>query len=244
MLIFFFTQERLVCELIAESLFNKGYRVFVFSDFKTMAGEFSDLQEKGSFPSLIALDFRVFSLKDPMLNLFLNGSGVPYIFYNNPYCCKNNFKDVWCEGIKDNMAKNGFIDKGGPVLEESLIRLLSDLEEIISGEDVLPYVSLVCPPKNIFETRKEMFDPYSFKRRHSLTPLKFKLLMHFFNNKGLSLSEKDLCLFMWNEYSPQKISTLYSYICVLRKALQKETLVCARIEREEPRCYSFTLSSC
>lgn len=234
MLIVFFTQEKTVCDLIAGRLTEKGHFAYVFTNMQKLLRSVG--RQGPQKVDLLALDFRMGAQKDPGWTLLASDSKIPAVYYNDPYSRPGSFAAHWSRKIAGSGEFSG----------RNLMPLFRDLESVMLEEDVLPCVSLVCPPKKI-ACREERalggFSIESFREKHSVQPSKFRLLSYFYQNRGAVLDAKRLCLFMWNEYSLQKKATLFSYICYLRKLFRRESRYCLRIISDGKNGYIFRISS-
>ena len=153
-----------------------------------------------------------------------------FIFFYNHTSCAYNFFDCWIYGAKGS---------------DKMVFLLSQLETIIDSPDILPYISLICPPKDFIskeESAIQKFDLEDFRFKHKIQNSKYKLFSYFFKNREKVISAKELCLYMWGQYSEQKLESLYSYISILRKIISKESTCLMDIERVGRECYIFKIS--
>ena len=233
MLIVFFTRERSVCQLIAGKLTEKGHLAFVFTNMQKLIRAMEKQEEQKV--DLLALDFRIGEQRDPGWALLVGDSKVPVIFYNDPYSLPGSFAVNW----------NNKIIREKEFANRNLMPLFEDLESVMIQKDILPCISLVCPPQKVTnreEREIKAFDIERFREKHSVQPAKFKLLHYFYKNKDLALDAERLCLFMWDEYSMQKKGTLFSYISYLRKVFNKESDYCLRIISNGKSRYVFRIS--
>jgi len=233
MLIVFFTREKKVCELIAERLEEKGHLAFVFTNLQKVLKAVGSRQSQKV--DLLALDFRMGEQKDPGWSLLISQLQIPVVYYNDPYSFPGNFAVNW----------NRKVTSERKISACNLMPVFRDLESVMVQQDILPYVSLVCPPKKILgreEREVRLFNIERFREKYSVQPSKYKLLHYFYQNRGVVLDAKRLCLFMWNEYSYQKKETLFSYICYLRKLFRKENSYCLRIINEGRYGYVFRIT--
>ena len=233
MLIVFFTWERNVCQLIAGRLAEKGHIAVVFTNMQKVI---KTVGRHGSQKvDLLALDFRMSEQNDPGWSLLASGTKIPTVYYNDPHGSPGKFALNW----------NRKITVGSEFSARNLMPLFRDLESVMLQPDVLPCVSIVCPPKKILGREEVELGHFSielFREKHSVQPAKYKLLCYFYKNRGLLLDTKKICLFMWNEYSYAKRETLFSYICYLRKLFRKENKYCLRIINEGRHGYIFRIS--
>lgn len=233
MLIIFFTRERNICQLMAGRLEEKGHLALVFTNLQKLLKSVGRLGSQKV--DLLALDFRIGEQGDPAWSLLSSGAKIPFVYYNDPYGFPGNFAVNWSRKITGERELSG----------RKLMPLFRDLESVMVQPDVLPCVSLVCPPQKILgreEREVRLFSIERFREKYSVQPAKYKLLNYFYQNKGFVLDTKKLCLFMWNEYSLQKKATLFSYICYLRKIFRKESNYCLRIINDGSHGYVFHIS--
>ena len=233
MLIVFFTRERSVCQLIAGRLAEKGHIAVVFTNMQKVI---KAVGRHGSQKvDLLALDFRMGQQNDPGWSLLASGTKIPAVYYNDPYGSPGNFALNWNRKIT---GESEFADR-------NLMPLFRELESVMLQHDILPCISLVCPPQKIRGSEEMELGHFSielFREKYSVQPAKYKLLCYFYKNRGMLLDTKKICLFMWNEYSYAKRETLFSYICYLRKLFRKESRYCLRIINEGRHGYIFRIS--
>lgn len=237
MTIYFLTKQKEVCSRIAESLTEAGHASVIFTEPDTFFA--SVKMKKGSKIDLLAIDYRMFDhdIFNPYHMLNTNECTIPLIYYNDPIPEPEERAVYW--KVK-NHSRLGM--KFTEAKSDALFPLLQLIQNITNDSNVNPYISIINKPKEYHEEQNDsLFDIEAFKREIHLPDSRLKLLHYLYENRNRSLSIENICSFLWNSCTAQKVHTLYSYIHELRAAFRNYKKQEVRISREGNHSYMLSV---
>ncbi|MBQ9538777.1 MAG: helix-turn-helix domain-containing protein [Treponema sp.] len=166
----------------------------------------------------------------------------PFIYYNTPFAKSGHRTEYWYNKIVRHIKSYIPDEKVA-----SLIRLFSQIDDIVSAPDIQPYVRLLNEPPEISDEEAEDADEEKklfleeFRQKHNIHNSRFRVLEYLYKRLGEEVTEETICNDLWNEYSDRKTGVLYSYISELRKACSTEKSSRLLIERSGKRSYRMVL---
>ncbi|MBR1910880.1 MAG: helix-turn-helix domain-containing protein [Treponema sp.] len=238
MVVFFLTTQKTVCEYIAERLErNFCHCVKVFTNPRHC---YKELMSMGiSNVDLIACDYMMFDMEEinPFKIMSVHKCVLPFFFYNTPFASRSDRVNFWLAKIQKRMAVS---DPDAGLSDGTLSdieNVLRQVDSILSAPDISPYVRLLSTTPDFPECELS-----SFRKRNHIQSSRFKVLAYLFTHRNQKISEEDLCLHVWNEFSPKRIRVLYSYISELRKICRQDIQLHMTISRPSKQCYCLTVS--
>lgn len=240
MTVFFMTTQEVLCNKIAERLSCEyKHSVIVFTNPRQC---YRTVVESGiSNVDLIACDYMIFDMEEinPFEIMSLHNCVVPFFFYNTPYADRSDRVSFWLNKIQKRIKKSlSFRDSISDYVNPNIREVLTQIDCIISSPEISPYVRLINEVPDFPETKLT-----DFRQRNHIQDSRFKVLSYLFSHKDQEISEEDLCLYVWKEFSPKRIRVLYSYICELRKICRQDLTLRMAISRPSKQCYCLTVMS-
>ena len=236
MIVYFLTKQPDVCQYLTEQLKINGNLAFTFTEFEELytAITISGKQKV----DLLAVDYRIvqhdiFDLHQMLID---QNFVIPLIYYNDPYPEPSERVSYWQTQNRTRFSTN---------LSETTIvavrPLLTMIAALIDSPQLNPYISLVNKPLSLQEERAKdvshSFDLTAFRLNNHIQASRYKLFCYLYQHRDTPLTAKDICLFMWNDYSPKKLRTLYTYIHELRILCTKEKSCTIKIELVSKETY-------
>lgn len=239
MTVYFLTRQKDVCSLIAESLRTAGYMSELFTELDEF---FAVVKvQKAQKVDLLALDYRMFDheLVNPYAILKKEHRTIPLIYYNDPFPEPEERALYWKVKNHEHLG-NSFTEEK----RIALVPLFQKLQDITNDPLLNQYISLINKPKPYNEEHLLLssFDVEGFRRNHHIPSSRFKLFLYLYENCGRSFSVENICTYLWNSCTPEKVRTLYSYIHELRVACREENRQTILISRVGKRSYKLTVS--
>lgn len=227
-----------VCVQLALKIERTGNEVTVFTDPSEFYAALK-LQKKGEV-DYVMIDVRTFQLDiyNPYTDMATMPYPVPVVIFNDPYPEPDYRAAYWIAKNKRYLV---------PLISESAIESFHPefflIESYLNSDELNRYVSVINRP-DIFltpEERSRIIDLEAFRLRHRITPSRFKVFRHLYENLGKEISSEELVSLLFGSYSPEKRKVVFSYIYDLRKACRNETSVQIRIDREYKGRYAMKI---
>ena len=217
MIVLLLTTQEKVGERIAARLRSKyNYIVQTFTSARKFMEAAYD--EGPSRIDLLMADYLSF-LNDelnPFEKMVEMESVIPCIYYNTPFAKAGHRAEYWYNKIVRHIKAYISDEKVA-----GLIRLFTQIDEIISSPDIQPYVRLLNEPPEINDEEEVEEDKNLFleglRMQYGIHNSRFRVLKYLYDRIGEDVMEEDICNDLWNEYSERKTGVLYSYISELRK---------------------------
>ena len=178
----------------------------------------------------VLIDFRTTQLDlfSPYEYISESVNPVPVIMFNDPYPDPERRAAYWLNKNRDYRVPY--------VTEKHLKSLIPDfmiIQYYLNEHQFSRYLNGICAPQKFIpdEMLSKMKALEEFPQNHSLPKSRKKLFDLFLENKGVPMSEEDLCVAMWNEYNPVNKKNLVAYISELRRACENEDRICVDIVR-------------
>lgn len=219
MIILLLTTQAKVGERIASRLRSKyNYIVQTFTSARMFLEAAYD--EGPSRIDLLMADYLSF-LNDelnPFEKMVEMESVIPFIYYNTPFAKAGHRAEYWYNKIVRHIKAYISDEKVA-----GLIRLFTQIDEIISSPDIMPYVRLLNEPPEINDDGEEDGEEdknlflEGLQKQYGIHNSRFRVLKYLYERIGEDVMEEDICNDLWNEYSDRKTGVLYSYISELRK---------------------------
>ncbi len=235
MIIFFLTTQESLCSRIASCLtenYNHEVRVFTNPRMCYRNVILTGISKVG----LIACDYMMFDMEEinPFEIMSLHKCVLPFIFYNTPFAEHTDRVSFWLNKIHKRMRSSAMSEEKMAELKDVLMQL----DKTISSPDINPYVRLLNEAPDFPEVELNCF-----RQRNHIQSSRFKVLSYLFSHKDQEISEEDLCMHVWNDFSQKRIRVLYSYICELRKICRQDLKLHMAISRPSKQCYCLTVIS-
>lgn len=219
MIFTFITDQPDLCEIFMHRLRDENHRCYIQDDWVEFQ---KSLMHPKEIPNLIICDFSfVGSTLFAIFEIIETcGQKVPVIFYNDPATDDQHRVYHWINQ-NEYHYRNTF--------PQELIPELEKINDIINDPSVRKHISLMQPPVPIgYKTaceagiRKEI-DLMGFRRRNKIPPSVFNLFSYMYSNRDRAMTIKELSKALFGTKAcHQKTSTIYSYICRLRKFFQND----------------------
>ncbi|MCR5621527.1 MAG: helix-turn-helix domain-containing protein [Treponema sp.] len=218
MIILLLTTQEKVGERIAARLRSKyNYIVQVFTSARKFCEAAYD--EGPARIDLLMVDYLSF-LNDelnPFEKMVEMERVFPFIYYNTPFAKAGHRAEYWYNKIARHV-KSCIPD--GKVSD--LVRLFTQIDDLVSSPDIQPYVRLLNDPLEISDEEEEEEEDRKLfleelRKQYGIHNSRFRVLEYLYDRIGEDVMEEDICNDLWNEYSERKTGVLYSYISELRK---------------------------
>ncbi|MCR5762096.1 MAG: helix-turn-helix domain-containing protein [Treponema sp.] len=239
MIIFFITTQEALCNKIAEQLSEKyNHIVRVFTNpricYRTV------ITTGVSKVDMIACDYMIFDLEeiDPFKIMSVHNCVVPFFFYNNPFADSSDRASFWFNKIQKRIRLSLSDEAYSKYVMPDIKDGLKQISSIISSPEINPYVRLMNASPDFPEQELTYF-----RQRNHIQYSRYKVLSYLFSHKNEKISEEDLCMHVWNDFSPKRIRVLYSYICELRKICRDDMTLRLSISRPGKQCYCLSVIS-
>ncbi len=236
MTIYFLTTQEELCRQIAQRLHEGfGYTVQVFTSARLFYE--AAVTAGPSCVDLLACDYMAYEADEinPYELMEVQECIIPFFYYNTPYIkYHEHLSQSWYQKMKQHQAKHLGADR-----LFGLLPALVNIEKVLMAADILPSVVLlgsllgaVMPPASLLE---------NFKQMHKVQRSRFEVLSYLFAHKNQEIPERELCLYIWHEYTPQRVKALYSYVSDLRRMCREEKDGRMSIARAGKKCYCLTV---
>lgn len=221
----FLTLNADFCSDLALLLAEEGFACHVCTSLSQL-GESGALV--GSSQTIIAADYFFFGqeIANPctfvweLVNHPEEAGALPVIWYNSPFASPHERAVFFLSQIERGMGQ--FLP-------------LSSIDDFWDAFVALQRA--LCAVENNETLSRSQFSLLAdFRAKSGIHEAKWNLLVYLFQNQHRALSNEELCIHLFGEYSENHASTLYSYISALRKAI-KEAGCPFSIERAAKKCY-------
>lgn len=189
----------------------------------------------------VMIDVRTFQMDlfNPYTYIANGQNPVPVVVYNDPYPEPDTRAAYWF--VKN---KTYLLSHVGERKLELLIPAFALLESFFNKHEFSNYLKGICPPHKLLtkseKMQKEALEQFSVN--HKLSKSRKSLFDLLLKNEGKELTEENICLSLWNDYSNNTKQTLYTYISELRKACRQEEVVKINIIRKSKGIYEMTIN--
>jgi DNA-binding response OmpR family regulator len=243
MTIYFLTKQKEICDCICEALKKEGH---LCSTFTESTAFYASVKSRGAAAiDLLAIDYRLFQhdFFDPYEKMISQKCIIPLIYYNDPYPEPENRAVFW--KVQNHEHLGAYLPESRL---EDLFPVLKEMQTLMNAPDLNPYISVInkplpFQPADSRRSTPQNFDCIAFKMRHKIPQSRFKLFSYLYENCGRSLTIKNICTHLWEEYTSQKIKTLYTYIHDLRKFCREEPSVRIDIIHDGKEKYYLSISA-
>ncbi len=243
MKIFVYSPQREISQIISDHLSSKGNYSIAFESSSDLSALMNNMQ-KG--PELLILDYLTFN--HDIFNIYTHLKKkrivLPVIFYNDPCLTRNTRTNHWKsvfqltqpESVKRKMEKYEVV--------------FNDLEELITAEEFMPYISLLQPPQKVPETLikdrytlqyiKDNSDDCikTFKERNKLPYNLYYLLSLLQKNKDMPLTVESILELYEKDGKKITAKSLKVLISKLKSCIRKDK-ECSFLIYTENKTYRF-----
>ena len=236
--IYFLTTQYDLCLQLATELEAEGQNCRVFCDSEEFYARV--LVSGPQKIDVLAIDFKTLgefpffqNPFNPYTFLQNHNCVIPVVFYNDPFPEPDDMAFYW--KVQNEQLYRGVLKEGSC---EALLPVLLMLQNLVHSERYNPYISLVCKPLSWNSAdNRTCIDLEQIRLRHHIAPLHFKLLSFFVHHAEQSLSESELCKFLWPDAHRSRRDSLYSCIYHVRGILKQVEQNSVSIIREGRGCY-------
>ena len=236
MTIFFLTTQADLCQQIADRLCkNFAYKVQVFTSPRLLYEAAIIAGTAGV--DLIACDYMAYEADEinPYEIMEVQECIIPFFYYNTPHIKSyEHLSTCWYHKMKQHQLKT----LGGDRLFE-ILPVLVNIEKVLTAADILPSVVLLGAILGLSKISDSLLE--NFKQMHKVQRSRFEVLSYLFAHKNQEISARDLCLYMWHEYTPQRLKILYTYVSELRRMCREDSDSHMSIARAGKQCYCLTV---
>jgi len=221
LIIYFLTKEKDVCDEIASELIEKGQSAIVFTDMQKYQA--AVVQEGVTRIDLLAIDFRMIdpTYLDPYKMMEESKLFIPLIFYNDPLPDADERAVFWKVQLRDRLGEYMPL-----TILNRVFPLFKMIQDIVNSSELNPYISVISKPldfNNRFSNSLDnCFDIENYRKEIHIQNSRYKLFLYLYKNIGKNISAKEICNYLWNDYSEKNLKNLYTYIHDLRNAFKKE----------------------
>lgn len=227
MVIFIYSPQRDISQIISDHLSEKGNICFVFTNQNEIITALKNLLKR---PDLVILDYMCFN--HDSFNIFQHFKEhnllVPVLFYNDPCLTVPSRAEHWRFQIEKNQQH--YIHRN----LDSCQQTLNDLEQLIEAKEFKKYVSLLQPPQKLpKELIKDSFTLeyiqnnendciYSFKNRNNLPNNLFYLLKIFQEHKTTPITLEEIIEIYNDDKKTISETSLKVLISTLKNKIRKD----------------------
>lgn len=227
MVIFIYSPQRDISQIISDHLSEKGNICFVFTNQNEIITALKNLLKR---PDLVILDYMCFN--HDSFNIFQHFKEqnllVPVLFYNDPCLTAPTRAQHWRSQIEKNQQH--YIHRNF----DSIQPVLNALEELIEAKEFKKYISLLQPPEKLpKELIKDSFTLeyiqnnendciYNFKDRSKLPNNLFYLLKIFQEHKTTPITLDEILEIYKNDNKEITDKSLKVLISTLKNKIRKD----------------------
>lgn len=227
MVIFIYSPQRDISQIISDHLSEKGNICFVFTNQNEIITALKNLLKR---PDLVILDYMCFN--HDSFNIFQHFKEqnllVPVLFYNDPCLTAPTRAQHWRSQIEKNQQH--YIHRNF----DSIQPVLNALEELIEAKEFRKYISLLQPPEKLpKELIKDSFTLeyiqnnendciYNFKDRSKLPNNLFYLLKLLQEHKSSPITLEQIIELYNDDKKTISESSLKVLISTLKNRIRKD----------------------